>query len=123
MLRHPGGEMTAMHARRRLTQLLLALLVSASLLPTATPVGAATLSPYVVTDIGTFGGSFSTPMDINDAGQVVGIAATTLPDPYVPDSEQTRAFLFEGGVLRNPQINTCGSLTIDNRSTIFYRNC
>lgn len=106
-----------------LRRLVLALLVFAPLLPGAASVGAVALSPYVVTDLGTFGGPVSTPMDLNEAGQVVGTAETTLPDPNYPDLPQlrlTKAFLFDGGVLRDPQLNTCGSLTINDRSTIFY---
>lgn len=42
-----------------------------------------------ITDIGTLGGSFSQALDINDAGQVVGAAASS--------SGSTRAFLYSGG--------------------------
>jgi len=59
-------------------------------------------------------------MAINDAGQVVGIAATPYPNTYYPTIEQTNVFLFDGGVLHDPQLNTCDSLTINNHGTIFY---
>ncbi len=58
----------AMRALGQLMRFLLVPPMLAPLLPIATPVGAATLSPDVVTDLGTFGGSCSTPLALNDAG-------------------------------------------------------
>jgi probable HAF family extracellular repeat protein len=49
-------------------------------------------SAYTVTDLGTLGGAKAAALDINDAGQVVGYAAT-------PTSSQGHAFLWQNGVM------------------------
>ena len=48
--------------------------------------------PYTITDLGTFGGSYSEARDINAAGQVVGTS-------YTAGDNETRAFFWEGGVM------------------------
>ena len=110
------------------TRMLLALLILSPLLAIAAPVGAATLSPYVVTDLGTFGGPVSTPMDLNEAGQVVGTAQTALPNldyPSDPDLRLTKGFLYTGGSLTDPQLNLCTAagdniLALTDSGAIFY---
>ena len=52
----------------------------------ATPPG-----PYILTDLGTFGGRSAQASDINDAGQVVGIAAST--------TSGGRPFIWQNGVM------------------------
>jgi probable HAF family extracellular repeat protein len=52
----------------------------------ATPPG-----PYVLTDLGTFGGASAQAFDINDAGQAVGYATTS--------ASQARAFVWQNGVM------------------------
>jgi probable HAF family extracellular repeat protein len=64
-------------------------------------------------DLGTLGGSVSQAFAANDWGQVVGVAANAVPDPYSngigpctaincwPVTTQQRAFLWEGGALRD----------------------
>jgi len=52
----------------------------------ATPPG-----PYTLTDLGTFGGLSAQAQDINDAGQVVGIAAST--------TSGGRPFSWQNGVM------------------------
>ena len=114
--------------RGQFTGLVLALLVFAPLLSGAIPARAATLSPYVVTDLGTFGGPVSTPMDLNEAGQIVGTAQTTLPDPNYPsdpDLRLTKGFFYTDGTLTDPQLNLCSVsgdkiLALTDSTTIFY---
>ncbi len=116
------------HALKRLIQLVLALLVFAPPLSEAIPIKAATLSPYVVTDIGTFGGPVSIPMDLNATGQVVGTAQTALPDlnyPNDPDLRLTKVFLYTSGTLTDPRLNLCRAvgdniLALTDSSAIFY---
>ncbi len=52
-----------------------------------------------MTSLGTLGGRNSEGWDINDAGQIVGSAETTL----VPEGESSpqHAFLYEGGVMKD----------------------
>jgi probable HAF family extracellular repeat protein len=59
-----------------------------------------------VIDLGTFGGRESIANAVNNRGQVVGCAATAVPDPYGnmcsgQGSQQTRAFLWENGVMKD----------------------
>jgi probable HAF family extracellular repeat protein len=49
---------------------------------------------YTITDLGTFGGTFSGAYGINDSGQVVGYAYTTGDTAY-------HGFLYSGGVLHD----------------------
>lgn len=57
---------------------------------------------YSVTDIGTLGGDYSSAFDINDSGQVVGVAATT-------GSGDGRAFLWDSiNGIRNLTTNVNG---------------
>ena len=55
----------------------------------------------VVTDLGTLGGTTSEAVGINDAGQVVGTAATVAAQDW-----PLNAFLWQGGVKTN--LNTLG---------------
>jgi probable HAF family extracellular repeat protein len=58
-----------------------------------------------ITDLGTFGGSFSLVGSINDHGQVAGSATNAIPDPFsffyvfggFSTGTQTRAFLWQDG--------------------------
>ena len=51
-------------------------------------------SNSVVTDLGTLGGSFSSPLDLNTRGQVVGVSVTAAEDGI-------RGFVWSGGVMRD----------------------
>jgi probable HAF family extracellular repeat protein len=64
----------------------------------------------VITDLGTFGGSFSAAGGINDRGQVVGFALNSTPDPVSmldwqiggsTMGTQTRAFVWQHGALND----------------------
>jgi probable HAF family extracellular repeat protein len=61
-----------------------------------------------VTDLGTFGGSFSLPDGINSRGQLVGGAQNTIPDPFnsgdlfiLPSGTQWRATMWQDGKMRD----------------------
>ena len=56
-----------------------------------------------IIDLGTLGGNESLAEYLNDAGQVIGAAANTTPDPFsfFGFGTQTRAFLWEKGVMRD----------------------
>jgi probable HAF family extracellular repeat protein len=67
-----------------------------------------------LTDLGTLGGYESQAMGVNDAGQVVGVAANAISDPYsyalgpytawffgATVATEQRAFLWEGGALQD----------------------
>jgi probable HAF family extracellular repeat protein len=70
-----------------------------------------------IINLGTFGGTFSYANAINDAGQVVGFALNTTPDSFdlgdlcltPPMPTQMRAFLWQGGKLRD--LGTLGTGT------------
>jgi len=55
-----------------------------------------------IADLGTFGGHWSIGLTLNDAGDVVGFATNSTPDPYAlfpPAGTQTRAFRWREGEL------------------------
>ena len=56
-----------------------------------------------IIDLGTFGGNWSLATTLNNRGQVVGFATNAVPDPFslFLGGTQTRAFLWQGGVLRD----------------------
>jgi probable HAF family extracellular repeat protein len=58
---------------------------------------------HQIIDLGTLGGNESLAAYVNDGGQVVGVAANTIPDPFsfIGWGTQTRAFLWEEGVMRD----------------------
>jgi len=68
-------------------------------------------SGHAIKNLGTFGGSFSTGVAVNNQGQVVGGATNTTADPYAagigpcwslncwPSAAQWRAFIWQQGVM------------------------
>jgi probable HAF family extracellular repeat protein len=57
-----------------------------------------------IIDLGTFGGNWSLGVTLNDAGDVIGFASNTIPDPFSffpPSGAQTHAFLWRKGVLHD----------------------
>jgi probable HAF family extracellular repeat protein len=56
-----------------------------------------------IIDLGTLGGNESLAAYVTDAGQVVAVAANAIPDPFsfIGWGTQTRAFLWEKGVMRD----------------------
>jgi hypothetical protein len=56
-----------------------------------------------VIDLGTFGGSESLALAINNRGQVVGATANTIPDPFslFGFPTETRAFLWQDGAMQD----------------------
>ena len=51
-----------------------------------------TLAAYTLTDLGTLGGSYSWPVAINEAGQVIGVA-------YLASDTGAHAFMWKDGVM------------------------
>ena len=82
-----------------------AALIACFVWPTTVVAGMA----YVVTDLGTLGGTESVAAGINDAGEVVGTAATTTPRVQIHGLDcgsgnvefmtAPRAFLYSGGTM------------------------
>lgn len=68
-----------------------------------------------VVDLGTLGGNQSLAANINDRGQIVGVAANAIPDPFslFGWGTQTRAFLWEKGSMRD--LGTLGGPDADAR--------
>jgi probable HAF family extracellular repeat protein len=64
-----------------------------------------------ITDLGTLGGYESVATSVNSRGQVVGLATNTTPDPdsIAGGSVQTRAFLWEDGLMQD--LGTLGTGT------------
>lgn len=56
-----------------------------------------------VINLGTLGGNESQAFSMNDKGQITGVAANATPDPYsmLDWKTQTRAFLWQDGVMRD----------------------
>jgi probable HAF family extracellular repeat protein len=56
-----------------------------------------------IIELGTLGGAQSAAFTINNRGQATGIAANAIPDPFslAGFATQTRAFLWENGVMRD----------------------
>jgi len=56
-----------------------------------------------IVNLGTLGGTQSLAGGINERGQIVGVAADTIPDPYslFGWATRTRGFIFEKGVMRD----------------------
>jgi probable HAF family extracellular repeat protein len=55
-----------------------------------------------ISDLGTLGGYQGVAFDVNNAGQVTGMATNTIPDQFsILGGTQSRAFLWEGGTLRD----------------------
>ena len=55
-----------------------------------------------ISDLGTLGGYQGIAFDVNNAGQVTGMATNTIPDPYsFLGGTQSHAFFLEGGALRD----------------------
>jgi probable HAF family extracellular repeat protein len=54
-----------------------------------------------IIDLGTLGGYESNGIYVNNAGQVVGFATNTIPDPYSFLGAQTHTFLWQDGVMRD----------------------
>jgi probable HAF family extracellular repeat protein len=53
------------------------------------------------TDLGTLGGNESSAFSVNNRGQVVGVAANTIPDPFSFWATQLRAFLWQDGAMQD----------------------
>jgi probable HAF family extracellular repeat protein len=55
-----------------------------------------------ISDLGTLGGYQGIAFDVNNAGQVTGMATNTIPDQFsILGGTQSRAFLWEDGTLRD----------------------
>jgi probable HAF family extracellular repeat protein len=55
-----------------------------------------------IVDLGSFGGNQNLALDINNWGQITGFALNATPDPFsFAGGTQTRAFLWQNGVLRD----------------------
>jgi probable HAF family extracellular repeat protein len=52
-------------------------------------------------DLGTLGGKYAVPTHINNRAQVVGGATNTKPDPFSIFGTQTRAFLWQDGIMQD----------------------
>ncbi|MGA8574211.1 MAG: hypothetical protein WB609_00795 [Candidatus Cybelea sp.] len=54
-------------------------------------------------DLGTLGGTFSASTGVNDLGAVAGVAENTVydPNPFIPGTTQSRAFLWKDGHMRD----------------------
>lgn len=77
-----------------------------------------------IIDLGSFGGHWSVGLTLNDAGDAVGFATNSTPDPFAlfpPAGTQTRAFRWRNGVLMD--LGTLGgddaqALSVNSRGQI-----
>jgi probable HAF family extracellular repeat protein len=83
-----------------------------------------------IVDLGTFGGANSLATNVNDQGQVAGIAQNDIPDLFPfgdgisPSPTQWHAFFWENGQMRDlgtlggPDSGTAGALALNQRGQV-----
>lgn len=80
-----------LHRSRTALAASVTLVLTAAILLQNHPRAAAPPGPYILTDLGTLGGSSAQAYGVNDAGQVVGYATNA--------ASQSRAFLWQNGMM------------------------